>query len=284
MSGVEGHRIVSVFHPTDFSKASTVAFEHALRIVVSNRSYLDFLHVDSGKADVSDLEDFPQIRKTLEGWGLLDKTESLVGKLHIAVRKVGLQSDKPVAAIVKYLEGDPAELIVLATQGRTGFPRWLKSSISEPLARQSAIPTLFVRAGVRGFVSSDRGEIRLQHVLVPMNFKPDPQVAVDSACTFLKSMGVASVAVDVLHVGDRNRMPKVSPPNNPGWSFTQVCVSGARADEIVNAANERNVDLIVMATEGHKGFLDALRGNTTEQVLRRAPCPVLAVPAGVTRL
>ena len=38
-------------------------------------------------------------------------------------------------------------------------------------------------------------------------------------------------------------------------------------------------NLIMMATAGHQGFLDALRGSTTERVLRHAPCPVLAVPA-----
>lgn len=31
--------------------------------------------------------------------------------------------------------------------------------------------------------------------------------------------------------------------------------------------------------DGADGLLDALRGTTTEQVIRRAPCPVLAVPA-----
>jgi nucleotide-binding universal stress UspA family protein len=38
-------------------------------------------------------------------------------------------------------------------------------------------------------------------------------------------------------------------------------------------------DLIVMATQGHRDFLDALRGSITERVLRGAHCPVLAVPA-----
>ena len=33
--------------------------------------------------------------------------------------------------------------------------------------------------------------------------------------------------------------------------------------------------MIVMPTAGHQGFLDALRGSTTEQVF----CPVLAVRA-----
>ena len=47
--------------------------------------------------------------------------------------------------------------------------------------------------------------------------------------------------------------------------------------EIVRIAEERQVDMIVMATHG-RGFIShALMGSTTERVLRRAPCPVLVV-------
>ncbi len=48
---------------------------------------------------------------------------------------------------------------------------------------------------------------------------------------------------------------------------------------IVQTATDWHADLIGMPTAGHHGFLDALRGSTTERVLRQAPCPVLAVPA-----
>ncbi|TMA83757.1 MAG: universal stress protein [Deltaproteobacteria bacterium] len=41
----------------------------------------------------------------------------------------------------------------------------------------------------------------------------------------------------------------------------------------------KQADLIVMATEGRHGVVDALRGSVTERVVRDAPCPVLAVPA-----
>jgi nucleotide-binding universal stress UspA family protein len=40
-------------------------------------------------------------------------------------------------------------------------------------------------------------------------------------------------------------------------------------------------DLIGMPTMGHHGFLDALRDNTTEWLLRQAPCPVLAAPVAM---
>jgi nucleotide-binding universal stress UspA family protein len=52
---------------------------------------------------------------------------------------------------------------------------------------------------------------------------------------------------------------------------------GAPHAEIVRLAEEREVDLIVMATHG-RGFIShAVMGSTTERVLRRAPCPVLVV-------
>jgi nucleotide-binding universal stress UspA family protein len=51
-------------------------------------------------------------------------------------------------------------------------------------------------------------------------------------------------------------------------------------EAIVDAAIELDVDLIAMPTAGHHGVLDALRGSTTERVIRHAPCPVLALAAG----
>ena len=47
---------------------------------------------------------------------------------------------------------------------------------------------------------------------------------------------------------------------------------------IVDAAVSEGVDLIVMSTHGRTGLAHMLIGSVTERVLRRAPCPVLAVP------
>jgi nucleotide-binding universal stress UspA family protein len=55
--------------------------------------------------------------------------------------------------------------------------------------------------------------------------------------------------------------------------------SGNVVEAIVDAAVELDVDLIAMPTAGHHGVLDALRGSTTERVIRHAPCPVLALAA-----
>jgi nucleotide-binding universal stress UspA family protein len=47
---------------------------------------------------------------------------------------------------------------------------------------------------------------------------------------------------------------------------------------IVEMATAEAVDIIVMSTHGRTGLAHMLLGSVTERVLRRAPCPVLAVP------
>jgi nucleotide-binding universal stress UspA family protein len=47
--------------------------------------------------------------------------------------------------------------------------------------------------------------------------------------------------------------------------------------EILRAATQNNCDLIVLGTHGRTGFRRLLLGSVAEQVLRRAPCPVLSV-------
>ena len=53
--------------------------------------------------------------------------------------------------------------------------------------------------------------------------------------------------------------------------------SGAPDIDIVRAAKELAVDLIVMFTHGRHGFEHFVQGSVTEHVTREAPCPVLVL-------
>lgn len=52
---------------------------------------------------------------------------------------------------------------------------------------------------------------------------------------------------------------------------------GIPYDEIVTAAAELDVDLIVVGTHGRRGLSHALLGSTAERVVRLASCPVLTL-------
>ena len=74
-------------------------------------------------------------------------------------------------------------------------------------------------------------------------------------------------------------MPVVRCPKVPGWQWEKVIEKKNVLESILETAKKVKADLIVMSTEGRNGFLEALRGSQTEQVVGQAPCPVLAVPA-----
>jgi nucleotide-binding universal stress UspA family protein len=56
-----------------------------------------------------------------------------------------------------------------------------------------------------------------------------------------------------------------------------VLTEGVPFHQIIRAAKRLRCDLIVMATHGRTGLAHAIMGSVAENVLRRAPCPVLTV-------
>ncbi len=55
--------------------------------------------------------------------------------------------------------------------------------------------------------------------------------------------------------------------------------TGAAVDQILKVAKETGADMIVMGTHGRTGVARAVLGSVTDQVIQRAPCPVLAIRA-----
>lgn len=277
-------RIASIFHPSDFSETSEVAFVHALKVALVARATLHMLHVDSS-AD-SDWCDFPGVRTTLERWGLIPEgsPRSAVIGLGIDVEKVIAASDRPVRACLRFLERHPADLIVLAVRRHEGRVRWLEKRIGAPIAREAAVMTLFIPQGVQGFVSSENGGVSLTRILIAAAEKPRAQAAVDAVLRLIRNLGLPSGEVTVLHVGDPAEGPPVVSPSgsNQGWTWRRLTKPGEPAEVIVQTADELSAGLIAMTTAGSLGFLDALRARTTERVLSRSLCPVLSLPEGAS--
>ncbi len=270
--------INSVLHPTDFSEASLVAFNHALRVAMLAKSKLTLLHVSNDRP--STWSDFPGIRETLERWGILPKgsPKSAVGDLGIEARKVVATNDEPVEAVMRYLQEHPADLIVLATSQRDGHVRWLGKSVAEPVARKAGQMTLLIPGDVDGFVGGRDGSVNLCKVLIPIAETPNPQAAVNTAARLVEKLDSPKGVFILMHVGTSNTMPACRYPEIPGWTWDKETRTGEVIGSIVKAAKDHKVDLIVMPTDGRNGFLDGLRGSHSERVLRHGAAPLLTIP------
>jgi nucleotide-binding universal stress UspA family protein len=56
-----------------------------------------------------------------------------------------------------------------------------------------------------------------------------------------------------------------------------VVRTGKPHQEILKEAEERNADLIILATHGHTGVEQILFGSTAMRVVRLAKCPVMTI-------
>lgn len=58
----------------------------------------------------------------------------------------------------------------------------------------------------------------------------------------------------------------------------QKVAFGTPETSIVESAKAEAVDLIIMASSGKRGLARMFLGSVTEEVIRNAPCPVVAIP------
>jgi universal stress protein A len=143
--------------------------------------------------------------------------------------------------------------------------------------------------------------INLKRILVPVDFSPLSKKALQYATRLAQQFGAQ---LTVFHVVEPEIPPAfdgymIAPPvtstgssascagqmktlvnlvRNAGHVRVDSTVRcGLASIEIVDAAKELDVDLIVIATHGYTGWKHFAIGSTAERVVRAAPCPVLVV-------
>jgi nucleotide-binding universal stress UspA family protein len=135
------------------------------------------------------------------------------------------------------------------------------------------------------------------NLLVPIDFSACSEHALDYACELAARLGARihvinavgatlpelSVALtDQMMSSLRTRnaaaLDTLIEPRRKQAAFGEITVVGGDArDAILQAARAVHADLIVIGTHGRRGLSRVLLGSVAEDVLRRAPCPVLAV-------
>jgi universal stress protein A len=151
-------------------------------------------------------------------------------------------------------------------------------------------------------VRANGGGLSLARILVPVDFSSLSRKAVDYATRFAKEFKAEVTLVHVLEpeippAFEGYIIPPPMPDLNGAPSSEKKALKaligfvraagvehvgsairrGIASHEIVDAARDLDVDLIVIATHGYTGWKHFCIGSTAERVVRAAPCPVLVV-------
>jgi universal stress protein A len=142
--------------------------------------------------------------------------------------------------------------------------------------------------------------LHLKKILVALDFSPPSKQAFKYAVKFAQEFGAELTLIHILKPDLTPTFPDL--PGIPAFSPEELAIAkenlrnfvastrsaglkdarstfrvGLAAHEIVEAAKDLDVDLIVIATHGYTGWKHFCIGSTAERVVRAAPCPVFVV-------
>lgn len=140
--------------------------------------------------------------------------------------------------------------------------------------------------------------MKLEHLLVPVDFSENSTPAIEAALALAKPAGAR---VTLLHVLEPIIIPygeslPIEPPSDVvrregaegemerlrgryglEGKLDTLVLSGSAWDTICETADHKHVDLIVLTSHGHTGLRRLLLGSTAERIVRHARCPVLVL-------
>jgi nucleotide-binding universal stress UspA family protein len=284
--------------PVDLSDASKHAFDHAAVLAGWYASKIIVLHVCN-----------PVFIPSGEAVGLA-MPPTLTYEERKAIRQQLIASLQPMTAdaevivesgpvpyrILEHAKTLPADLIVIGTHGAGGFTHLILGSVTEKVIRQATCPVLTVPPK-----AWTRSALPFKRLLCPVDFSDSSLAALERAFSIAQE---SDADLTLLHAFEWTpddepltnrpisvpefrgelereltaRLEALIPDSVRTWCRPVLrIVHGKAYRQILDAAVEENADLIVMGVHGRNALEQMLFGSTTNQVVRRATCPVLTV-------
>ncbi len=288
--------------PIDFSEASHHALEHAVVIAGWYKSRITALHLIHREWLLEPpilFAGFPRGTAPTE-----DARRSLQDELGVwlePARQAGVAAEavvdeaRPVSGILERAGSMSADLIVMGTHGLGGFERLVLGSVTEKVLRKAPCPVMTVPPP-----AATAARVPYKRILCPVDFSESSLTALRFASSIAKE---SDANLTILHVVDwppdeellverfdtsrfrnlveheaRGRLEALVTDDERAWCTPETAVSyGKPYRQILETAGSQAADSIVIGVRGRNALDLTLFGSTTNQVVRRAPCPVLTL-------
>ncbi|MBI3978090.1 MAG: universal stress protein [Chloroflexi bacterium] len=183
------------------------------------------------------------------------------------------------SVIAERAAAEPGTLVVMATHGRSGLSRAVLGSVALAVVGAGICPVLLVRP--------DAPQPQLpRRIVVPLDGSARSEAILPIVEGLARTVGAAVVLCRVRSGGelpndvDRYLGTVAEQLERRGLSVDARQLDGDPAGAIVEAAGLVDADLVAMATHGRTDLGSLVFGSVAEQVLARAPAPVLLVKPG----
>ena len=185
--------------------------------------------------------------------------------------------------LIKAVNENQIDLIVVGTHGRTGIRRLVLGSVAEQICRMATCPVLSVGPDI---VLPEKGELR--RILVPTDFSEESTQILPYVLDIARKYGATITFLHVIPldaaVNINARLLAEDARRTLRRAFARECAGhapqfliefGSPAEAILRAAAENKADLIAMGIRHAFAPGIHLRSGVAYQVMARANCPVL---------
>lgn len=298
--------IKRILCPVDFSDASAHAVEQAIALAGWYKAEITALHVYSPL--VAPIPTLPPLVERVPQTEIERMRESTSTCFRAAAAAgigvdVAVDVGRPAAEILDRAAKLPADLIVMGTHGASGFEHLILGSVAEKVLRRAACPVLTVPP--RAHATS---VLPFKRVLCAVDFSDPSLTALRYALSIADESGAALTLLHVLEWPWKEppapvveELPReqaaalaefrryletsaiarlktlVPDAARPRCTPLPTLRHGKPYVEILRLAEEDGADLIVIGVHGRNLVDLTLFGSTTNQVVRRATCPVLTL-------
>jgi nucleotide-binding universal stress UspA family protein len=282
----------------DGSKNAEVVFNYAQEMAARKNLTLELLHVctpqekdqlSMRKAYIEHMAEIIQQKEEL----IRDQSGIKSSGQTKGVVVVGY----PAEEILKYIEENNIDLLMLSSHGNTGNKIWSLGSVANKVIHAVKIPVFIVPSQIREDVIYDKSARR--SVTIPINGDKATEAVIPYAVSNAKQRGAESeiVLIYVDNVTDivlsstelqqfeehRSSIQKyldglVKQIKEAGVEARAEILSGNPASAIIQYINEHPTQLLVMATRSHSGLSHMIFGSVTESILQMLKnTPILLV-------
>lgn len=224
---------------------------------------------------------------SVDSSGLVAEADGYLAKVETDLRSDGFRARRlvtvgvPAESILEAAERERADLLALATHGRSGLARAVLGSVAESVVRHTTKPVWLTRSGVEEPIREN-----VRTILAPL----DGSLHSEQAIPVLVDLGRTFDARLVLYHAfpprpNRSELEVPTQPLEPARRLLEAAGvaaecdfgEGDAAERTLQAAHDVEADLIVVATHGRTGIRRLVLGSVAERILRRAAVPVVVV-------
>jgi nucleotide-binding universal stress UspA family protein len=230
--------------------------------------------------------------ETPEEWYLLDVADRLQ-RCGVADVRITVAFDAPASAIVEAARREEADLIAMATHGRTGLGRALLGSVAETVVRAAGVPVLLIRGRTDWHVRP------ISRILVALDGTERAEAILPIAARLARSQGANLLLLRVIEPPGLNEAgidPQALTTFRQDYADRYVAkiadslaATGVRArgivrrgrapETIADVAVLEGASLIAMSTRARRGVKRLVLGSVAADVLAIASVPLLLAAA-----